>query len=58
MEQQKPDAQESALVVLTQWRGADRAALADKRSRELQRTEFKMRNRLRDAADKLSSGES
>ena len=49
----KPDDKECALIVLKQWRGADRAALADRQSRDLQRFEYKLLNRLRDAADKL-----
>jgi hypothetical protein len=49
----KPSNEECALTVLTQWRRADCAALADRQSRDAQRFEYKMRNCLRDAADKL-----
>lgn len=43
-----------ALTQLVQWRGADRRAVADKTDRDAQRAEYKARNNLRDASDKLT----
>jgi hypothetical protein len=45
---------------VTVWRTNDKAALADKRDRDLQRAEYRARNELRSSADQVDgkAGES
>ncbi|MES2323252.1 MAG: hypothetical protein V4633_13390 [Pseudomonadota bacterium] len=58
-ETKRSNVKECALVVLCQWREKDRAAIADRRNNEAQRSEFKARTKLRDVADRLvNAGES
>lgn len=48
------DAKERAIVAVVNWRESDRAACADKRSRDKQRKEYELRISLRTAADNLT----
>lgn len=51
------DAKEGAVVAIKNWRAADKVALANKSDRDAGRAEYKERNNLRAAADKLGSGQ-
>lgn len=55
-DEKTPD-EKAALSILVDWRETDRAALANKRSRDAQRLEYRRRNDLRAAADKLPGGQ-
>lgn len=54
----KADIEQKAISKLVTWRRKDRAALADKRSRDAQRGEYSARGELRQVADQLDGGES
>lgn len=48
------DAKEQACVAVVNWRAADKVAIANKKDVLAQRDEYKERNNLRRAADKLT----